>query len=82
MDKNESAFPIFNLQEGELVSPGLSKRELFAAMAMQGLAQTEFNDTTYGVGGRTLSTASENRARCAISMADALLKELAKGGGS
>lgn len=49
--------------------PGLSKRELFAALAMQGLAPA------YASGGDFMET---HVAEGALKFADALLKELAK----
>ena len=68
-----SAFPWQPLdqQGGATGEPrtGLSKRELFAAMAMQGLADR------YADGGQDHS---ETVCRLAVSHADTLLKELAK----
>lgn len=57
---------------GDVLAPGLTKRELFAAMAMQGILANEpfrlrvsANDGTVGV--------------ASMKQADALLAELAKG---
>lgn len=50
-------------------SPGLTRRELFAAMAMQGAL------ASWPEHGRLEPEAT---ARCAVSFADALLKELSK----
>lgn len=70
---NESAgvVPAYALQNGELIwpSPGLTKRELFAMAAMQGLAGV------YADGG---SDFSDCVAKLAVSHADSLLRELAK----
>lgn len=55
--------------ESRLISKGLSKRELFAAMAMQGLAPA------YAQGGDFMEG---HVAAGAVKLADALLKELTK----
>lgn len=66
LPKDQStAFPIFSNQE----EFGLTKRELFAALAMQGLAPA------YAQGGDFMET---HVAEGAVKLADALLKELAK----
>lgn len=49
---------------------GLTKRELFAAMAMQGILADGFSDEL---------NSAKNIARRAVNYADALLAELAKG---
>ncbi len=49
--------------------PGLTKRELFAAMAMQGQCANSIPGSHHSF---------ENTARDAVQYADALLKELAK----
>ena len=65
MNANEPAYP----SNGGLVNPGLSKRELIAAMALQGLLADESGGegVHYGKG------IAEKRA---VERADALLAEL------
>jgi hypothetical protein len=63
--KNDPAFPTQEVAGGGDLYYGLTKRELFAAMAMQGIV---FNDIY----------TTETAARMAVGAADALLKELAK----
>lgn len=66
----ELAFPFVETREmqGESISFGLTKREYFAAMAMQGLcANTAYGDTQAGF-----------LAKWSVEQADALLAELAK----
>lgn len=56
--------------QGQPVEPGITKRELFAAMAMQGMMSArvrECEDTRY-----------ETYARSAVKQADALVTELEK----
>jgi hypothetical protein len=73
-DENNGGFPAYpgqpRGQDGSPCAsyePGLTKRELFAAMAMQGLlADPDINSP------------NDLLARCAVGYADALLKELAK----
>lgn len=71
-ENNEPAYPSFqvrrvgNVEHIDVLHPGLSKREVFAAMAMQG----------WRAGGEFGSSA--DAARFALDDADALLKELAK----
>lgn len=72
---NVPAFPV-PLNPGEAFKfngevDGLTKRELFAAMAMQGLLANAERDAE-----------AEGFARDAVRSADALLAELAKGGES
>lgn len=55
---------------GQGDSPGLTKRELFAAMAMQGVWSNPTNIS---------DPAFENIAEVAVKQADALMLELAKG---
>lgn len=66
---NESAFPIvhMNAEDSWTQELGLSKRELFAAMAMQGLLSDP-----------QMNAPHEPVAQAAVGYADALLKELAK----
>lgn len=45
----ENAFPVAIADSGELlIHHGLTKREYFAAMAMQGMLASESNDFNYG----------------------------------
>ena len=73
----ELAFPFVETREmqGESISFGLTKREHFAAMAMQGLA-------LHAIGGAPCD--SEHRIKYAaldaVKIADALLRALAAGG--
>ncbi len=71
----ELAFPFVETREmqGESISFGLTKREHFAAMAMQGM----LSDECGGVGQTWPADACANRA-CLF--ADALLRALAAGG--
>ena len=62
-----SVFPIFDPTCGRVVEWGLTKRELFAAMAMQGLLSTGANWFE-----------SQDGAHFSVKWADALLVELAK----
>ena len=72
------AMPIqFEYQESENTTQvelwrGLTKREHFAAMAMQGMLANDLH----------CQYEDEKVARCAVSVADALLLELDKGGES
>lgn len=63
------AFPVVIDAERGDYSPGLTKRELLAAMAMQGMSGN--NSVFEGVGAAFV-------AEAAVEMADALLAELAK----
>lgn len=79
--KQESAFPVHGSANddprNQILSGGLTKREYFAAMAMQGLVNREGwaerfnNETTDGSLMETLAIAS-------VKMADELLKQLEK----
>lgn len=54
---------------------GLTKREYFAAMAMQGMLSNSYNDGA----SQPLSTASHDQiAQMAVSIADALIAEMNK----
>lgn len=74
---NEPAYPVEAQKiqpNGEWSEPdhyGMTKREVFAAMAMQGLAAD---------GSELTATAVKWHAEKAVELADALLAELAKGG--
>lgn len=52
----------------EFVTMSLTKRELYAAMAMQGVAASDVND----------QISEGDTVRIAVSLADALIAELAK----
>lgn len=73
----QPAFPNF-LQEGlsanSHVEVGLTKREYFAAMAMQGLCSTFEVIEQYSVNGGHLDT--EAIAKDSVSLGDALLEQL------
>lgn len=63
----------------EFIYPGLSKRELFAAMAMQGLAANWIQVWARGVGVGDYDpdrTAPQDLAAWSIAAADALLRAL------
>ncbi|MEM1280901.1 MAG: hypothetical protein AAGG53_12990 [Cyanobacteria bacterium P01_H01_bin.152] len=64
---DESAFPLAD--HGEFLSRGLTKREWFAAMVLQGIVSNNhmYSDQPYDV---------RDIARSAVSHADALLNEL------
>jgi hypothetical protein len=74
------AFPHMYL-EGSIISlaGGLTKRELFAAMAMQGMLAFGFSTVT-GDGIARERFWQDPIAPDAVKQADALLAELAKGG--
>ena len=76
MSGAELAFPFVETgaMQGESINFGLTKRELFAAMAMQGmLAQVAAESTP-----TAWDAAPEVAAAGAVRCADALLAELAK----
>jgi hypothetical protein len=62
-EADEPAFPIANSQ-----NDGLTKREFFAAMAMQGIARDLLDDVT--------NWRIEKMAKCAVEYADALIAAL------
>lgn len=64
-DKINATFPAYPLKIDNISYNGLSKRELLAAMAMQGL-----------LGDREIHGTTKDFAVAAIEYADALLKEL------
>ena len=70
MNGQELAFPFVETREmqGESISFGLTKREMFAAMAMQ--AQLSASDTK--------DTTTHGIAKWSVDYADALLAKLAK----
>lgn len=80
-NKNEPAFGFTdnrssNYEDNE-VHYGLSKREYFAGLAMQGLMTKDYVKFTFGsYGARWINT--EMVAKLAVVAADALLNELSK----
>lgn len=74
---NDSSYPNMPVYDGihRLSEHGLTKREYFAAMALQGLLSNSYNDGAT----QPLSTASHDQiAQMAVSSADALIAELNK----
>ena len=76
-NKDQCAFPINQIisdsdgnRMGEVSHAGLSKRELIAAMCLQGWVSSHTGGTLH----------PESEARQAVLLADALLAELAKEG--
>lgn len=67
---NETAFPVVHPDGSGVQYFGLSKRELIAAMAMQGMLASETEASNYGHIGFL--------AESAVKRADALLEALAK----
>jgi hypothetical protein len=81
LNAQESAYAVagYQLPNGDLIygAPGLTKRELFAAMAMQGLLSTL--GTLKNVHVKEDGPLNEAvMAAQSVELADALLKELAK----
>ena len=78
---DESAFPSYEFEVLENVGikvhsgGGLTKREIFAAMALQGL----LSDTRIADGFSDIKKFKEHLAEASVGYADALLAELAKG---
>lgn len=81
------AFPIIwkDREDNEITEIGLSKREIFAMAAMQGILSAEapdfFQDNQYeryedGTLGKILKTRAEFIAENSLSIADELLKKL------
>ena len=62
--KNESAFPI--IAEDYIIDGGLTKREYFAAMALQGLLADYESESI------------EDYSKYAVKLADSLIEELSK----
>ena len=78
-NKNEPAYTIPYENLGNTVGQGLTKQELFAAMAMQGmLSNSAYLNGVSQVAIEDNESGSEMIAKAAISIADALLKELEK----
>lgn len=70
---NDPAFPILN---GAPSYPGLTKREYFAAMAMQGFIHCNLHADNSDL---SIKTLNEMLAQTSVIAADALIAELAKG---
>lgn len=70
------AFPSFNLDEYSHVGGGMSLREFYAGMALQGMLCNGFQPNQ--VRENHSNTADFNYARAAVGMADALIRELRK----
>lgn len=75
--KNEPAFPSYQIEDikcagwvapAKMINGGLTKREYFAAMAMQGLANHVYSNGNF--------RPATEMAKRAIETVDALLKEL------
>jgi hypothetical protein len=65
-------YPAFPIRWGDGTTDiGLTKRELFAAMAMQGMMATSAHERTRGI-------TEHGMAKGAVIIADALIAELAK----
>lgn len=79
-DKSEPAFPgpvQFSDYDATIIGEGLTKREYFAALAMQGLFASEI--VTQAISEESSNTGFNTlMARAACSMADALIEELNK----
>ena len=68
------SLPLIEDNEGifEIKNPGLTKREYFAGLALQGLISSFTEKASYGGWG----TEIEETIKCAIDYADELLKQL------
>lgn len=69
---NETEFFEYNLPNKEKQYSGLTKREYFAGLALQGLISSFTEKASYGGWG----TEMEATIKCAIDYADELLKQL------
>lgn len=81
--KDEPAYPIIERASdyGESINFGLTKRELIAAMAMQGLlSNPSLTQGTNDLASELGMHRTELRAKISLEHADALLAELAKEG--
>lgn len=63
---------------GTATRPGLTKRELFAAMALQGMDLGPHSYSPAGIERREPQQDAETAAKSAVRIADALLAELEK----
>lgn len=75
---NEPACPLPFEDEGRARYIGLTKRELFAAMAMQGMAASEFWEENMQADRAGGDSMVREVAHIAVLAADALLAELEK----
>lgn len=80
MTGSEPAFPVVHPLPGGYADWGLSKRELFAAMAMQGmLADSDYWSESYRERTKHVTGGFQRFvAADAVDLADALIAELAK----
>lgn len=94
MTANDSAFPhmrVFMMADrdggpsrvsGESAEGGLTKREWFAGMAMQGLAASDviqgYLKEMFRTGQHSANQGTQGIAKSAVNLADALIKELEK----
>ncbi|AQX52442.1 hypothetical protein CMU81_02395 [Elizabethkingia anophelis] len=71
---NGTEFTEYSLPHSQLQLSGLSKREYFAGMFLQGILSSQTEKRSYGSG----NSSSEIRSHCeeAIDFADELLKQL------
>lgn len=76
LDGKKSVFPLITLDEKNIIELGLNKRELFSAMAMQGLLRDDF--AAFIANSVTFTERIKDIAKASVEMADALLKELNK----
>ncbi|KUY28053.1 hypothetical protein [Elizabethkingia ursingii] len=74
--RNETQFTEFNLPHSQIHLPGLSKREYFAGMFLQGILSAQTEKRAHGSG----NSSSEIKSHCeeAIDFADELLNQLEK----
>jgi hypothetical protein len=70
--KDQSAFPVTD--QDEPIESGLTKREYFAALAMQGVEASNFENE------HQLIQGAQRVAQRAVALADALIAELSKDG--
>lgn len=78
-DKSGPAFPMMRDQSHEerfIIEPGMTLRQWYAGLAMQGMLCNGFIPNIVGPDGSTLQ--SDNYAECAFRMADAMLAEGSK----
>ena len=71
-NQNQTAFPRYSYADGEGCStPGLTKREFFAILALQGLLSGEDENYNFGA-----TNCEKHPAESAVAHADALIKAL------
>lgn len=80
INPTDPAFPKLPLNQGDqgISYPGLSKREYFAALAMQGLRAAALSDQITGTEPGRKLWSSKGIAEQAVWDADALIGELSK----